>query len=244
MIDAKPSTKPVVHAALFDMDGLLFDTERLSLELWDTALEQHDYRIAPEILELTIGRSEQVTKQLLIDTLGSGFPYEQVAACYAELGRDRIEADGVPRKPGTTDLLEFLAAAGILRAVATSSPRATAQYLLEQSGLIGHFQSVITADDVAHSKPDPDIFLKAAQSLGVAPQHCVVFEDSPAGIRAAHAAGALPILIPDLVTPDEGIRALCFAECRNLHKALELINDRLHLTAPASSAVGEHPPRR
>ncbi len=243
MIDGKPS-RPVVHAALFDMDGLLFDTERLSLELWDTVLEQHDYQVDPEILERTIGRSEQVTKQLLVDALGAGFPYERVAALFAELGRERIAADGVPRKPGAVHLLEFLAAADILRAVATSSPRATAEYLLEQAGLLGHFQSVITADDVSHGKPAPDIFLKAAHSLGVPPPHCVVLEDSPAGIRAAHAAGALPILIPDLVAPDDEIRALCFAECKDLYEARELISEHLHLSPPAANATGEHPRRR
>jgi len=223
--------KPIIHAALFDMDGLLFDTERLSLELWNTASAEHGYDVPSELLKRLVGRSEADSRAILFQELGESFPYERIVHSYAEIGRTRVLQEGVPRKSGVERLLAYLAEHNLPRAVATSSPRVTAEFLLREAGIYSRFQELITGDDVSESKPAPDIFELAATKLGVEPQHCVVFEDSPAGIRAAAAAGALPVLVPDLLSPDHEIMALCFAVCADLDEARELLATRTSLEA-------------
>ena len=230
-IGAMVNNKPIIRGALFDMDGLLFDTERLSLELWYAASAEHGYDMPSELLKRLIGRTATDGRRILLKELGESFPYDSIVAGYAEIGRKRVLDEGVPRKSGVERLLQYLTERNVPRAVATSSPRATAEFLLREADIYELFNALVTGDDVTKGKPAPDIFELAAERLGVPPQHCVVFEDSPAGIRAAAAAGALPVLIPDLISPDPEIRALCFAECVDLDDARELLAARTSLGA-------------
>ncbi len=137
-----------------------------------------------------------------------------------------LEAD-VPVKPGAVELLAFLGERRLPLAIATSSSRRTTERHLGRAGLLGHFRALATRDDVVRGKPHPDIHLEAARRLGVAPERCITFEDSNTGLTAAHAAGTMAIMVPDLVPPTDEVRAKCLAVLPDLHAALCLLRQIL-----------------
>ena len=130
-------------------------------------------------------------------------------------------------KPGVVELLDFLAGRGLPLAVATSAGRATAEHHLGQAGLLDRFAALATRDDVERAKPHPDIYLEAARRLGVAPERCLAFEDSNIGLEAAHAAGAMAFMVPDLLQPLPETRARCVDVLPDLHAALKLLREHL-----------------
>ncbi len=212
-------------AVVFDMDGLMLDSERAIIGcLADAARELgHDL---PEMLWLSmVGHSEAVCRHLLDEAVGEvqrTLVLERSHALY-----DAVVAAGVPHRPGILEMLDFLQARGIPRAVATSTRRPLALRKLEASGLLPHFDAVCTSSDVEHPKPAPDVYLLAARSLDVAPSRCLVLEDSPTGVRAALAAGMHPIQIPDLLVPDGAVRALGHTIVESLHDARAMLEQRL-----------------
>ena len=129
----------------------------------------------------------------------------------------RLLETGVPVKAGAAELIGDLAARKLPMAVATSTVRRIAEHHLERAGLLDHFIAVCTREDVTRGKPHPDLFLKAASDLGVRAERCLVLEDSYQGVRAAHAAGAMPIMVPDLLPATDELRGLCVAVVRDLH---------------------------
>ena len=133
----------------------------------------------------------------------------------------------VPVKPGALEILDFLAGRGLPLAVATSSSRRTVERHLGKAGLLDRFRAVAARDDVERGKPHPDLYLEAARRLGVAPQHCVAFEDSNNGLTAAHAAGTMAIMVPDILQPTPEVRAKCVTVLPDLHEALRLLRDKL-----------------
>jgi HAD superfamily hydrolase (TIGR01509 family) len=151
--------------------------------------------------------------------MGADFPYEALRLKRRDIEYAHIDRYGVPTKPGLESVLGWLEARAFPRAVATSSARATAHRLLQAAGVRQRFEIVVGGDEVTHGKPAPDLFLLAAERLGVAPSDCVVLEDSSAGIRAAHRAGMTPILVPDLQSPEDDVRALAYRICATLHEA-------------------------
>ena len=134
-----------------------------------------------------------------------------------------IDQHGAPTKPGLTSLLDWLEMRAMPRAVATSSGRASADRLLQSAGVRARFEIIVGGDDVANGKPAPDLFLLAADRLGVAPSDCVVLEDSGPGIHAAHRAGMRPILVPDLQQPTDEVQALAYRVCKSLHEAQTIL---------------------
>jgi HAD superfamily hydrolase (TIGR01509 family) len=139
----------------------------------------------------------------------------------------RLLEAGVPVKPGATELLAFLGERGLPLAVATSSSRRTTERHLGRAGLLGHFGALATRDDVVRGKPHPDIHLEAARRLGVAPERCLAFEDSNTGLTAAHAAGTMAIMVPDIMAPTDESRGKCLAVLPDLHAALGLLRKSL-----------------
>ena len=130
-------------------------------------------------------------------------------------------------KPGAVELLDFLAARGLPAAVATSSRRVTAEHHLDRAGLLGRFEAVTTIDDVVRAKPHPDIYLEAARRLGIPPMHCIAFEDSNIGLTAAHAAGTMAIMVPDILPPLAEVRAKCVTVVPDLHAARRLLESAI-----------------
>ena len=213
------------QAVIFDMVGLMLDSERALLGCLAQAGADAGHDLPEDLLLSLIGSSDAVTRQIIASRVGA----ESVDALLrdSDARYDGIVAGGVPHRPGIIDLLDTLAAHGVPRAVATSTRRPLALRKLETAGLLPYFEHVATSSDVAHAKPAPDIYLLAAHKLGIAPRHCLALEDSPTGVRAALAAGMTVIQIPDLLEPDETVRALGHAIAGSLHDVRGLLQPLL-----------------
>lgn len=193
-------------AVIFDMDGLMIDSERVSVACWAQAAHELALPLADDFWLRFVGLGDRDCERLLLEHIDAG----QVPALFARC-HDLYEArtqEGLPLRPGILDLLQLLHDHGIARAVATSTRQPRASRKLAAAGLLPFFEVVVTSSDVAHPKPAPDIYLLAAQKLGKDPARCLALEDSPAGIRAAVGAGMTAIQVPDLVHPDDDLRAL------------------------------------
>ncbi|MEG2805946.1 HAD family phosphatase [Stenotrophomonas sp.] len=194
------------EAVIFDMDGLMIDSERVSIACWTQAARELGLPLEDGFWLRLVGLGDRDCERLLLQRVDA----TQVAALFArchDLYEARTQA-GLPLRPGIVDLLELLHDHGIPRAVATSTRQPRASRKLAAAGLLPYFEVVVTSSDVAHPKPAPDIYLLAAQKLGKDPARCLALEDSPAGIRAAVGAGMTAIQVPDLVHPDAELRAL------------------------------------
>ncbi|WP_137191146.1 HAD family hydrolase [Stenotrophomonas rhizophila] len=193
-------------AVIFDMDGLMIDSERVSVACWTQAAHELALPLADDFWLRFVGLGDRDCERLLLQHIDAG----QVPALFARC-HDLYEArtqEGLPLRPGILDLLQLLHDHGVARAVATSTRQPRASRKLAAAGLLPFFEVVVTSSDVAHPKPAPDIYLLAAQKLGKDPARCLALEDSPAGIRAAVGAGMTAIQVPDLVHPDDDLRAL------------------------------------
>ena len=213
------------QAVIFDMDGLMLDSERALLGCLAQAGADAGHDLPEDLLLSLIGSSDAVTRQIIASRVGAESVDALLRDSYARY--DGIVAGGVPHRPGIIELLDTLATHGIRRAVATSTRRPLALRKLETAGLLPYFEHVATSSDVAHAKPAPDIYLLAAHKLGIAPRHCLALEDSPTGVRAALAAGMTVIQIPDLLEPDETVRALGHAIAGSLHDVRGLLQPLL-----------------
>jgi HAD superfamily hydrolase (TIGR01509 family) len=157
---------------------------------------------------------------------GEGFSITAFREHYSARIRRLLEA-GIPLKPGVVELLDFLAERGLPLAVATSAARNTAERHLAKAGLLDRFAALATRDDVERIKPYPDIYLEAARRLGVAPEHCLAFEDSNIGLEAAHAAGTMAFMVPDLLQPLPESRTRSVDVFPDLHAALRVLRQHL-----------------
>ncbi|MBF6023915.1 HAD family hydrolase [Lysobacter niastensis] len=212
-------------AVMFDMDGLMIESERALLQCWRVASAELELHLDDALWMSMIGLHDKACHDLLRVRLDEAQIEALLSRCHA-LYDEQVLA-GLPVKAGVLDLLSLLDARGIPRAVATSTRRPRALQKLELCGLLPHFHAVLTGSDVAHPKPAPDIYLLAARELGVDPVRCVVLEDSAPGVRAALAAGMTPIQVPDLAMPTDSVRALGHRIVESLAQARLLIEPAL-----------------
>lgn len=186
-------------AVIFDMDGLMFDTERIAQQAWVRAAGDYGYTYPDHVYQGVIGRARPDVERYSMEAFGSEFPFEAVYLAKGRYMQEALENDGIPLKPGLLDLLAWLEARSIPKGVASSSPQAAVLRNLKLAGLEQkRFGALVGGDEVLHGKPAPDIFLEVARRLGIPPGDCLVLEDSNAGIKAAHAAGMCPVMVPDL----------------------------------------------
>ncbi len=199
-----------IGGVLFDMDGLMLDTERISMRAWQAACADCGVTLTNAQFLDIIGHREADCLKLVKGMHGEHLDADAIAratrAHYARL----LEEGGVPVMPGLTDALRVLKTAGVPMAVATSTHQAVAVKKLTQAGVAHFFREIVGGDMVRHGKPAPDLYLRAAESIGVAPELCLALEDSGPGLRAAHAAGCATVLIPDLKPPSPEVRALAW----------------------------------
>lgn len=193
----------MIKGVVFDMDGLMFDSERLINLGWHFAGEQSGFRISDEVIYKTLGIDLENTKRVFLEEMGTDFDYEWHDQARVLFMEDYVEKNGVPFKPGLMELLAYLKARDYKMAVATSTPEVQARYLLQKAGVLPYFIDIVCGDMIEHGKPEPEIYLKACGAIGMAPVDCMALEDSPAGILAAYRAGMTPVMIPDLMGPDE-----------------------------------------
>ena len=215
--------KPFLPAAvIFDMDGLMFDTENLTIPLWEIAGKPFGYNLTRDIILRMVGISGERAQALLLEEFGSDFPYEAIRDEYKILVSKEIEKNGVPKKPGLMYLLDRLRAANIPLGLATSTRSPRAIDLLERAGILDRFKALTCGEDVTNGKPAPDIFLLAAKKLGQPPCDCVGFEDSTAGLMSLHAAGIRSVFIKDVLSPPEEVLATVWHRCNDLSEAAAL----------------------
>ena len=213
--------KPV-EGALFDMDGLLLDTEAVYIEALQAAARSLGREMPLSLCHSTVGVPGSERTAMIEQHYGEGFSMADFRTHFSVHVRGLLDA-GVPLKPGALELLDFLAGRGLPLAVATSARRVTAETNLAKAGLLGRFKALATRDDVERTKPAPDLYLEAARRLGVAPRQCVAVEDSSIGILAAHAAGMRALMVVDILPPTDEARARCLHVAADLHEVLELI---------------------
>ncbi len=208
-----------LSAVIFDMDGLMFDTESLSRAAWREILADRGYTLPEEIYLQLPGRSAEDTQAILRQALGADLPAEHLMQLKRPHVRQHIDRHGLTVKAGLVELLDWLEAHSIARAVASSASEQEVTFKLSRSGLGERFGAVVTRDQAKAGKPAPDIFLAAARQLGLPATECAVLEDSDAGIRAAHTAGMLPLMVPDRQPPSAESLALACQVFPSLHEA-------------------------
>ena len=216
--------EPKIRALVFEMDGLLFDSERVVQKSWYIAGERLGYPGIGDHIYHTLGFNVVRRSEYFRSVFGEEFPGEQFNQMTREIFHRLKEEEGVPKKPGVEALLSYGKEHGYLLGLATSSRREYSTHLLQDGGIWDYFDAAVFGDMVTHAKPDPEIYQKACEALGAAPQEAVALEDSPNGIRSAHAAGMRTIVVPDLVQPDGEIRRLCTWQCASLADVIDLLN--------------------
>jgi HAD superfamily hydrolase (TIGR01509 family) len=207
-------------AVIFDMDGLMVDTEPLAARAWTVGADDIGIDFDHAVTARLIGRNYPDCMALLRAHHGDAYPVEDLMRAWHHAYDAIVLAEGIALKPGLLPLLAWLEAEAIPKAVATSTRRSRALAKLEHIGLLARFPVLVGGDEVANGKPAPDIFVAAAESLGVAAHACLVLEDSEPGVRGALAAGMTPIMVPDLNLPSQALLAHDLLVMPTLHAVL------------------------
>ncbi len=213
----------MLKGVLFDMDGVLFDTERLHLEIDDALLREMGYQMSDEMRNKTYGINSAAFLALLQEYFGPNFDYDHYIVETYRRFLNYIDTHGMPEKPGARAALQHLREKGFLLALASSSRAEIVAHHLKAAHFEEFFTTVVSGNMVQRSKPAPDIFLMAAQNLGLAPSACAVVEDSFPGVAAAKAAGCLTLMVPDQLQPSEEIKAQADAVLPDLASAAAFI---------------------
>ena len=214
-----------MQAVIFDMDGVIFDTEHLAMSLWIQAADELGIPGIAELYPSVIGTTMARTHEILAEHYGVSFPREEFDRRVRDLYHEHYDREGLPVKPGVPELLCSLAANHVPLALASSTHSDLVRRELRDAGFLDYFDVVIGGDMVTHSKPHPEIFLRAANALNAAPEDCYVIEDSFNGIRAAAAAGTHPLMVPDMLQPTEEIRSLAEHVFPSLYEVLFFLSE-------------------
>ncbi len=215
----------MIRAVLFDMDGTVLDTEQLMLWGWkqlikEGYLSQHIVDVYPDYC----GKTHPEMRRMFFEHYGEDLPLDDLYKKRAAHINRRLEEKGMPLKPGVPEVFEALRARGYRMALATSTGDTVVARNMEMTGLAHYFDTIVTGSMIQNSKPAPDIFLLAAEKLGVRPEECMVIEDSHAGVRAGVAAGMKVIMVPDIPPVTDEMRALSWRICKTLHEVADLVD--------------------
>lgn len=211
---------------MFDMDGLLFDTEKLYGQAILTAAHELGVEMSMEVFHTFVGTPWVANRRRMLEAYGEAYPAEELRVAWMEHFKVLV-ANGLELKPGVEALLDLLDELEMPRAIATSSSHGTVAHHLGAHGLTDRFHHVVASGDYANSKPAPDPFLRAAERLKVDPRHCLALEDSLNGVRSASSAGMMTVMVPDLIQPTEEIRDLCAGVATSLLDVPALLSRRI-----------------
>lgn len=214
-----------IRGVLFDMDGVVLDTEKLYTRFWKEAANELGYPMTTEQALGMRSLNNEAGQAKLESYFGSGISRAVLREKRIELMNAYVDVHGVDPKPGIFELLDDLKVRQVQTAITTSSPLRRVHRYLDPLGLTERFGCLCSGHDVPHGKPEPDIYLYGAQSVGVPPEACLAIEDSYAGILSAHRAGCLVVMVPDLDEPTPEMQKLLFARCDTLVDVIGLIKE-------------------
>jgi len=213
-------------AVIFDMDGVIFDSERAVYNCWLEVAKRHGVKDLESAYFRTIGTTKAATRELYLDFYGQDFPYDIYSAEVSTLYHSRHDDGRLPIKAGIRELLTILRDRDSFIAVASSTRSAVVTAQLKAAGLLSFFDRIVGGDMITRSKPDPEIFLKAAEGCGIPNHEIYVVEDSYNGIRAAAAAGMLPVMIPDMLPPNDEMKAAAACIFKDLNEFRDFLFTR------------------
>ena len=209
-------------AFVFDMDGLIFDSERIVQRSWNISGQKLGLGNVGEHIYYTLGLNRASRKKYYEENIREDFPFDEFSALTRKTFFEIVETEGLPIKTGVKEILAFGKENGIKLALATSSSRDYAMKCLRDAGIDTYFDGIVCGDMVSHSKPDPEIYLRACELVGVNPEDAVAFEDAPAGIYAAYNAGMKVVMVPDLVQPKEDVENMIWKKWETLEDVFKM----------------------
>ncbi len=213
----------MIKAVIFDMDGLILDTEKLLVKYWCQAANEAGFPMQREHALNIRSLHRKFAIPYLQGLFGEDFDYVKIRSRRMELMTQALAENGPELKKGVRELLAFLKEQGIASAIATATDLERTKNYLSRVGIFEQFDRIVCATMVEYGKPKPDIYLYAAQQLGLQPCECMALEDSPNGVRSAAAAGCVTVMVPDLTPPDEELTALIHAKADSLLDVPQLI---------------------
>ena len=213
----------MVRAVIFDMDGLILDTEKLLVKYWCQAANEAGFPMQREHALNIRSLARKFAIPYLCGIFGESFDYVKIRTRRMELMTEDLAKNGLETKKGIKELLAFLKEQGIPAAVATATDLERTKDYLSRVGIFDCFDKIVCATMVESGKPKPDIYLYAAQQLGLPPEQCMALEDSPNGVRSASSAGCVTVMVPDLTQPDDELNGLIFAKADSLLDVPQII---------------------
>lgn len=213
-----------IKAVIFDMDGVILNTEPLLAKYWCMAAREFGFPMEYEQALTLRSMCEKYASPFLKKTFGESFDYRTVRARRKELMNRDIEENGLELKPGIKELLDYIDTTRIKKAIATATDMERAERYLDSVGLYDRFDKICCGPMVKNGKPDPDLYLFAAEQIGISPSECIAIEDSPNGIKSAYGAGMNTIMVPDLSQPDSELEKMLFRKCDSLIEIIGILS--------------------
>lgn len=214
---------PDVKAVIFDMDGVIFDSERIIIELWEDFGEKNNMLHMHDVTIRCVGLNDKATEEVFKEVYGEDYDYRRFQKIISKQYHEMADGGKLPMMIGVREILDYLKDNGYKIALASSTRTEVVSNQLKAANIYEYFDKVVCGDTVTHSKPHPEIFLEAADQLGVDITKVYIIEDSFNGIRAAHAAGAMPIMVPDMIEPDDEMREKAHKILNNLLEVIDFL---------------------
>ncbi len=211
-------------AVVFDMDGVIFDSERATMDCWLELAKKYNIENLEETFLACTGTTHQRTKEIMLEAYGEDFPYDTFSKEASVMFHEKYDGGKLPMKSGVRELLEYLRKSGKKIALASSTRKQTVINELSDAGIIDYFDEIITGDMVSHSKPHPEIFLLACEKIGVNPENAYAIEDSYNGIRSAGAGGLRPIMVPDLLPANDEMKQIAETILESLDEVISYLD--------------------
>jgi len=213
----------LIKGIIFDMDGLMIDTEKLLVRFWRQSAYEYGFNMTDEDVFGIRSMSHKLAIPHLKKIFGDDFDYYKIRERRIELMNDYIQKNGIETKPGLYELLDYLRKNKYKTAVATATPYERAEKYLNQINVLDFFDNITGGNMIENGKPAPDIYVTACKALNLNPSECIALEDSPNGIKSAYSAKCRPVMIPDLTQPDDDIKSMLYGLCESLDGVIDIL---------------------